>query len=211
MEAIGAAGQEPATTELVTGAVGSTCANCQTPMASDQRYCVSCGERRGKPRFAVSQLTAPTPALAAAGGPGERHPRYRPRMSSAGTLVAGVATLLIAMGVGVLIGHYSNGTPQRSSSPFQVVTVGGGSGSTNATSPAGSTQRPTAAKAGKRPKTVVVHLTPKVLQKASGAASKVFGSSGNLSKNATQKVGGSCSGGAGCQGGKFTGNFFSGG
>jgi hypothetical protein len=58
---------------------------------------------------------------------------------------------------------------------------------------------------------VVVHLTPKVQEKAAQAATKVFGTNGNLSKNVTQKVGGSCSGGAGCQNGKFTGNFFSGG
>lgn len=194
--------------DLVTGAVGSRCANCQAPMASDQRYCLTCGERRGKPRFGAA-LTPATPADAAAStaGPGERYPRSR--TSSAATLVAGVATLLIALGVGVLIGHDSNSTPQRSG--FQVVTVNGGSGTTSASSPGQSTQASPTRSAAKHPKVVVVHLTPKLQQKAANAATKVFGSSGGLSKNVTQKVNGSCSGGAGCQNGKFTGNFFSGG
>jgi hypothetical protein len=93
-----------------------------------------------------------------------------------------------------------------------VVTVGSGGSATAAT--AGTAARAThptrAAKAAaaKARKPVVVHLTPKVQAKAAAAASKVFGSSGNLSKNPTQQVGQSCSGGAGCQNGRFTGNFF---
>jgi hypothetical protein len=58
---------------------------------------------------------------------------------------------------------------------------------------------------------VIVHLTPKIQHQAAAAATKVFGQSGNLSKNVTQQQGGSCSGGAGCQNGHFTGNFFPGG
>jgi hypothetical protein len=51
-----------------------------------------------------------------------------------------------------------------------------------------------------------------VIKKVQAAASKVLGSGAkNLSNNVTQQVGGSCSGGTGCQGGKFTGNFFGGG
>jgi hypothetical protein len=48
-------------------------------------------------------------------------------------------------------------------------------------------------------------------QKATQAAGKVLGNSSHLAPP-TQKVGGSCSSSqAGCQGGKFTGNFFGGG
>ena len=50
--------------------------------------------------------------------------------------------------------------------------------------------------------------TKAVQQKANQAAGKVLGNSSNLTAP-TQKVGGSCkSGQAGCQSGKFTGNFF---
>jgi hypothetical protein len=204
---------EAPTTELVSGAVGGRCANCQAPLASDQRYCLNCGQRRGKPRFPVTAVATGEPAATAAAP----RPPQRPRMSGAATLVAGVATLLIALGVGVLIGHDSNSsTPQRAS---QIITVGGGgtsSGGANTTAnsaaPAQSNRPSAAGKASvKHEKTVVVHLTPKIEQKAATAATKVFGQSGNLSKNVTQQQGSSCSGGAGCQGGHFTGNFFPGG
>ena len=47
-----------ATTELVTGTVGGRCANCQAQLASDQRYCVNCGARRGKPSFPAAPQSA---------------------------------------------------------------------------------------------------------------------------------------------------------
>src|ERR1700693_5697303 len=112
MDAIRSEQDDAPTTELVTGVVGDRCANCQAPLAPDQRYCVSCGERRGRARFSDASLAAQTaPAAVEAPAPASR--RY-PRMSSASTLITGVATLLIALGVGVLIGHYSNNaTPAR--------------------------------------------------------------------------------------------------
>lgn len=203
------------TTELVTGAVGDRCANCQTPLARDQRYCVSCGERRGRARFsheALAAQAAPAPADAAV--PPRRH---HPRVSSATTLVAGVATLLVAMGVGVLIGHYSNTTtPSRASD--QIITVGGSGASTNAASTgATGAATSTAASTGHHKqinaKPTVVHVTAKTVKAANAAASKVLGggASKNISQNLQQQVGGSCSGGAGCQNGTFTGNFFPGG
>src|SRR6476620_12033140 len=74
------------------------CPNCGTQMAPDQRYCIDCGERRtgGGLRDALPR-TQPVAAPAA--------PRPRPRMSPSTSLIAGVATLLLALGVGVLIGR----------------------------------------------------------------------------------------------------------
>jgi hypothetical protein len=207
--AISTARDDAPTTELVTGSVASHCGNCHAPLASDQRYCLNCGERRGKARFPVAS-TAPAATETVVAGP--TSPR-RPVRNAGATLVAGVATLLIALGVGVLIGHNANPAP-RASAPVQVVTVpgAGGSSGTGAAATNHTTHAKTAkvTKSGKpaKTKTVVVHLTPKVTQAATSAASKVFGSSGRLSNNVTQTVGGSCSGGAGCQNGKFTGNAF---
>ena len=213
MNSIRAADEDSATTELVTGVVGDRCANCQTPLAADQRYCVNCGERRGRPRFSYDTLVAESAPAAAAEPP----PPTRHRFSSGATLVAGVATLLIALGVGVLIGHDSNsGTPARASAP-QVITVGGGSGAAAGTgantSGAASTPSTSGTSKGKSGKLKVTHVvvTAKTAKAATQAASKVLGSSSSLSQNATQQVGGSCSGGAGCQNGRFTGNFFPGG
>jgi hypothetical protein len=202
------------TAELVSGAVGGRCANCHAPLTSDQRYCLNCGQRRGKARFPVMPTAASEPAAAVA-----PRPRHRPRMSGAATVVAGVATLLIALGVGVLIGHDGNTpTPQRASN--QIITVSGGGSDRSAganttasgSTPAQATKPPAGAKASlKRAKPVVVQLRPKIKQKAASAASRVLGQNGNMSHNVTQQQGASCNGGAGCQNGHFTGNFFPGG
>lgn len=201
--------QDTAPTELVAGTVGDRCTHCQKPLASDQRYCVNCGTRRGKPRFSFDSMAAQAkPAEAPEPKP------HRSRVSSATTLVAGIATLLLAMGVGVLIGHNSNSTPTRASAPA-IVTVGGGGtaasgvAATGGGAAAASTKHH--AKAGKT-KQVVVHLNGAVKAKASAAANKVFGSNaGNLVNDPTVQPGQACSGGAGCENHKFTGNFFPGG
>lgn len=206
-DAIRTAEESAPTTELVTGAVADRCSNCQAPLAPDQRYCVTCGERRGRPRFSGEMLGAQAASVAVESAVPPRR-RY-PRRSSATTLITGVATLLIAMGVGVLIGHDSNSTPAHTPAA-QIITVGGGgSASTGATTGSNTTASTTSGKKVKA-KPTVVHITAKTEKAATAAASKVLGSSANknLSNNVQQQVGGSCSGGAGCQGGKFTGNFF---
>ena len=71
------------------------CRVCGAPLASDQRYCVECGERRGAPRFAL-----PTPGPAVDSAATSRRVRRRPRMTPSATLIAGVGTLLLAMGIG---------------------------------------------------------------------------------------------------------------
>jgi hypothetical protein len=195
------------TSELLSGAVGDRCANCQKPLAADQRYCVNCGTRRGKPRFTFESLAAQSAP------PKEPDKPHRAGVPAATTLVAGVATLLLAMGVGVLIGHNSASTQKAAATP-QVITVGGSGAAGAASGAAGGNATANLKKNGKvhKVKQVVVHLTAQTKAKAAAAANKVFGNGGgNLVSNPTVSVGGACSGGAGCQGGKFTGNFFGGG
>ena len=198
------------TQRFVAPAVGERCITCEAPLASDQRYCLNCGERRGRSRF--SQLNA-GPAADAAPSPPIAPVRPRRRLSSGATLVAGIATLLLAMGVGVEIGRINNRGQQRASSPgVQVVTVGGsgGGGATDtAANPSSSstTKGHAKVKAAKaQPK--VVHITQKVQAQAATAAKKVLGSSAANLAPATVQPGQACTHGAGCQGGKFTGNFF---
>jgi len=208
MDAIKAASDGEPTTELVTGMVGDRCANCQAPLAPDQRYCVSCGERRGSPRFSYDTMAAqPDPASAQA------PPPRRPRFSSGATLVAGVATLLIAMGVGVLIGHDStSSTPARAAAPEVITVGGGGAAATNGgTASTGAATGSTTKASKTKVKVTTVHVTAKTAAAATQAAGKVLGSSNNLSHNVSQQVGKPCNGGAGCQNGTFTGNFFPGG
>jgi hypothetical protein len=187
------------TSELVTATVGDRCANCGAPLASDQRYCVECGERRGKPRFSVGNAGAP----AAAASPRRRR-RLFPQTSAGGTLILGVGVLLLAMGVGVEIGNStsSNGNTAAAKAPAaQIITVnGGGPAAAAATSTTGSTKKVKAVKA--KP------VTKKVAAKATAAANKVLGSGSNNLASPTVKQGGACAHGAGCQNGKFTGTFF---
>jgi hypothetical protein len=111
---------EPARQLSVAGS-SDHCVNCGAPLASDQRYCVNCGERRGKPRFAlappgeadVKEVVTSRPAST---------PR-RPRTSAGFNLIAGVATLLLAMGVGVLIGHSSSGSASTKAAATPAITI----------------------------------------------------------------------------------------
>ncbi len=197
------AGDEGQSSDLLTGVVGDRCASCQAPLASDQRYCLNCGQRRGKPRFPVGSVTAPAQAEP------PKPTRSAPRVSHNTTLVAGLATLLLAMGVGVLIGKGNAGN-SKNAAGVQVLTVGGAGA---AGAGGGATDATAAAKAhrGKAPKPTIVHLNAKVKAAANNAAGQVLGTSNNLTKDPTVQPGQACSGGAGCEGGKFTGNFFGGG
>jgi hypothetical protein len=175
---------------------GDQCTSCSAPLAPDQRYCVQCGQRRGQARMPVSQAsTAPARADVIQAS----HPRApRPAFNTA--LIAGIGTLLLAMGVGVLIGRSGQKSPSsRAAAPVQVVTVGGAGGASGASVAATS---PTSAKpaAGKS-------STSKTATKA---ASHVKGTTVKLPKKAVVTVG-TPGTGPGYQKGKFTGNFFGGG
>ena len=193
------------TEALVSGAVGDRCVNCGAPLSSDQRYCVTCGERRGQPRFSLPATDTATaeqgdgPARGAGrAGPSRGRDRL-PRVSSGATLVAGVGTLLLAMGVGVLIGHETSTSPKQvAAAPAQVIKVGGGSGTTgggsggassSSGSSGGSSQTRHKSTRGRHTSTRSNHRSPKakaaasappppaVVHKASQAAAKVLGGS----------------------------------
>jgi hypothetical protein len=173
---------------------GDRCSACGAPMASDQRYCVECGERRGAARFA---LPAPGPAVDSAAM--SRRVRHRPRMSPSATLIAGVGTLLLAMGIGVLIGHLGNGSTQRAAAaPSVHVTVGAGGGGVNTNASAGtsgatdSSASSKSHKSSKKAKSTTATTAVKTVQ-APPPPTVTIGAKGS---------------GAGYQHGHFTGNFF---
>jgi hypothetical protein len=193
----GGSGTDAPTRELpAVPAAGSEdrCGVCGTPLAHDQRYCVECGERRGQSRFPVAPPAPPAQS---------RRARAK-------------GVLLLAIGLGVLIGRIGNNdTPKAAAAPpAQVVTVEGGGG---AASTGGATKKAKASATSNAPKGLSGKLkkaaaqsappSAAVQKKANEAAGKVLGNSKKLAApTATQ--GGTCTGGAGCQGGKFTGNFF---
>jgi hypothetical protein len=169
-------------------------------MAPDQRYCIQCGERRtgGGLRDSLPRnQVAAAPAAA---------PR-RAWLTPSSSLIAGIATLLLAMGVGVLIGRSGDNGSGRAATP-QVVTVSAGAGGT-------------AAAGGATAGAASATSTSSSKKKGKSSKSKVGGTSSidaTAKKNGVKlppkvvKVGQKCEKGAkGCQGGKFTGDFFGGG
>jgi hypothetical protein len=182
-------------------------------MASDQRYCLECGQRRGDPRLpfmdAVVFMDAVKRPREAAPPPPPRD--RRPRMSPNASLVAGVATLVLAIGVGVLIGRSGeNGSSTAANTAPQVIKVegGGAGGETASTAKAkGPSIGSGSSKVSKK------NAKAKTATGSSGttkAAEQILKPAGNVKlPPPTVQPGGKCeSGAAGCQHGKFTGEFF---
>lgn len=126
----------------LVGPSGDACPKCGANMAGDQRYCIDCGERRGDPRLPFmdgrtaaepAELVPTATAYPVAGYPPPAAPKTR--WSSGMALLATIATLLLAMGVGVLIGNKGD---SANASAQQPIIVGGGAttaaGATGATS-----------------------------------------------------------------------------
>jgi hypothetical protein len=170
------------------------CSNCGAPLAADQRYCTECGQRRGAPRFPFMEGVAQRTREAAVP---PRQPR--PRLTTNASLIAGIATLLLAMGIGVLIGRTGDGSSSKGAPPVQVVSVAGGSTGAAGASSAGtagtSSTTPAASAAAGAAKAKATHTSTKGTFTTKAPPPKVVtvGSPGK---------------GAGYQGGKFTGNFF---
>jgi hypothetical protein len=100
-----------------------SCGGCGSLLADDQRYCLECGERR----IAMSSLlqagppepAAPSRPPGSAGRPSD--PPLAGERGNTLTVVAGVGVLLLAMGMGVLIGR--SGGAKGSAGP-SVISVG---------------------------------------------------------------------------------------
>jgi len=125
----------------------STCANCSAPLVADQRYCLSCGQPCSPVRLAFLDVleterqpqlgagavsTTPvafTPYIEPAAGPAWLR-RYAP-------LFGVLSVLLLAMIVGLLVGHWV--TQSKAPATAQVIKVEGLGG----LAAAGSTTTPT--------------------------------------------------------------------
>lgn len=193
------AAQQP---QVLVTSGGDTCANCGSRLAGDQRYCVECGERRGKPRYSL-----PVTATAGAGTAAKQPPRAprASRWAGNGTLalIAGVGVLLMAMGVGVLIGRDSNGSSSAGKTPTIVIpgansaapaTATGGAATTPAASPT-SGSKSTSASKSKSTSKAKVKLSSSTKAKLKVIPPKL--------KSAVVKQGQKCA-----SGGKFTGAYF---
>ena len=198
-----------------------SCPTCGKPMAKDQRYCLECGNRRGDPRLpfmdAVVFMEAsrqPEPVAAAPSPPREQ----RGGISNNTALVAGVATLVLAIGVGVLIGRSGdNGSQPAANTAPQVIKVEGGGGggevASSGESSGGNTSKSTKSN---KPKTKQAKKSSEKLETGSSGTSKAAEEVLKPSADAkplpppTTQVGEKCEKGvAGCNSkGEFDGSFF---
>lgn len=221
-------GEEPHPTATLPAANSDRCASCGAQLAVDQRYCVECGARRGQARFTLAGGDAQggsTPQ-----GPPKKKPFFK-ELSSSATLLAGIATLLLAMGVGFLIGNHNSSTPQNPK-PANVVINGAGGGGSQTNSAAATPTQTTAsantqttsshankskpkrhakakakkAKTAAAPKTII-----KITTKTNPANAVNVKQAGvpKQSSGVSQGVGTKCqAGGFGCKNGKQTDNLF---
>ena len=200
-------------------AVSDACPSCGSSLLPDQRYCLSYGQRRGEPRLpimdAVTYMNAskrPQPAAAAAASPPQPPPRRRPSLSANSTLVGVVATLVLAIGVGVMIGRSGDSGMSNTAAP-QVIRVGGTESPTATASTAGGGAG--AAKGGAKASSATAKKAKEKAATGSSGASKateeVFEPAPGVKiAPPEQELGGECDPSvAGCNSnGKFEGNFF---
>lgn len=206
-----------------------SCPNCGARMAADQRYCLNCGHRRGEPRLpfmdavVFMESMGSGPGGAATPPPPPSEPKSSNRMNANAALIAGVATLVLAIGVGFLIGRsgHDNSNNPAAQAPIKVIEVGVGDGSegteTKATAESGGTEstkkankgEKSSAKGGKKPKTSEVKENSKQEEElAAEKTAETLHAEGPLAKP-TAEVGEKCEKGTpGCEGEEFTGNFF---
>jgi hypothetical protein len=179
-------------TAPVIAVAADSCSACGTAMATDQRYCIECGQRRGAPRLptldAAARLAGPTPRGAAP---------TTGRLSPAATLAAVIGTLLLAVAIGVFIGRSGNDESSRTAT--QVVSV---------IAPPSAAGTAVAAAAAPTTTAATGATTTGAAKKA--AATKKAAAPPKKPTPAVVRVG-SKGTGPGYQNGKFTGNFFGGG
>jgi hypothetical protein len=112
------------------GEPNAPCRACGAPLAADQRYCLQCGTRRAEARLPFLEIlarqvpaaTLPQTTVTRTTSSGA----WFTRLSANTAAVAGVACLLLALGVGVLIGGLGSDDASGSSAAPQIITVGGG-------------------------------------------------------------------------------------
>jgi hypothetical protein len=187
----------------LVAAAGDSCAECNAKLAADQRYCVECGTRRGEHRvpFMDAMLRPAPPAEAAP--PKKR----RVRMTANATFIAGVGTLLLALGIGVLIGRSGHDTGS-SKNAQQVITVqgGGGTGSTASAATTGGAAGATKAASSKGDTKSKAQAKAQAKKKAADL-NRSIQKPGEKTPPPAVKIG-SPGHGPGYKNGKFTGDFF---
>jgi hypothetical protein len=136
-----------------------TCANCSAPLVDDQRYCLSCGQPVSPVRLAFLDVleTERQPQLGA-GSVGAMPVAYSPYFDGAGgppwlrryaPLFVVLSVLLLALIVGLLVGHWVTQDNKTVAGPQIIKVEGLGGASLGAASTTPSTTAPTSTTAAK--------------------------------------------------------------
>lgn len=196
-----------ATTQVQAVQGGDHCPSCGALLAADQRYCLECGQRRGDPRLPFMDAVVLMDAVKRPPqGPPSPPKKKRTGISPNAALIAGVGVLLLALGIGVLIGRSGDQQVAQTTAAPQVIKVGGG-GEEASTA---STGKATTGGGKANLKTKKQKEAALKEAEAHPAAEEVLKPAGDVKlPPATVQPGGKCeSGAAGCEGGEFTGDFF---
>jgi hypothetical protein len=119
------------------------CEQCGEPVESTQRYCVVCGTRRKHAYDPAAQFLSGATSRSRSGGKVPRTANARMRRSfGLGTALV-LAVIPLAVALGVLVGHSSNGNDAKLLSALSaqkptVVTIAGGAGTAGSDSAGGS-------------------------------------------------------------------------
>jgi hypothetical protein len=189
------------------------CANCGAALAVDQRYCLQCGQRRGDPRLPFMDAVVLMDAVQRtqhAPPPSPPAKKKRAGISPNAALITGIGVLLLALGLGVLIGRSGNDETANVAQTPQVITVNGGGGGGEEEPSASSGNGSAATGSSKAPKSKKEKAAKAKEAETQAGAEEVLKPSGDVKlPPAKVQPGGKCeSGTAGCEGGEFTGEFF---
>jgi hypothetical protein len=109
------------------------CRGCRAPLAPDQRYCLGCGLRVADARVAYLDLLASDDAARAAvaarangGTPAPVRAGFARQLDRVGGPMGAAAVVLVALGVGFLLGQGNGGGPATVIQRPPVVNVQGG-------------------------------------------------------------------------------------
>ncbi len=194
-----------AATHSLVATTSEQCPSCGAHVAPDQRYCLTCGARCGEPRLPIMDAVTFMDAMKQPRGASTPPPqRPQRRVSPNMALFATIGVLLLAMGVGVLIGRSGNHPVASAPQAAPIVIKGGGEESATASSE--GAKGGTIGGGSKKQK-------PKALKKeaeSQAGAEEVLPTAPGV-KLADPKVGigDKCEEGtAGCKNGEFGGEFF---
>jgi hypothetical protein len=234
---------QPAMPSMAAFGGNESCPNCSARMAPDQRYCLNCGHRRGEPRLPFMDAVVFMESMnSAPGGAGGATPPPPPAQSGGSNnkwnanaaLIAGVATLVLAIGVGFLIGRtgHNDNSSAGNGGEVKVVQVGAAPGTAGETVAPTETETPAAEAGGEKStgskgeggkakgkpasekttseKTQIKEDSKEEEELAKEATDETLHTKEGVKLESKVEVGGKCEqGAAGCsKSGEFTGNFF---